>query len=121
MILLAMIARRLLAVVLAMAFVLLGFGHQQGQTASFDPQLAAYLQAGGVMDDLCSDTDSPDPMAAPCPVCTLAQTMALPAEPVGLPQAVQPVRFLPFAFSDQRLVSHDHVAPPARGPPAQLT
>ena len=112
---------RLIAALLALALVFLGFGHQHAPSAPSDPMLAAYLQAGGSLDDLCLDLkDAPGDRVQDCPVCTLAQAMAL------LPAAGQSGLSLRIARIEPPRAGHllagHHTprAPPARGPPVAL-
>ncbi|MGY6536543.1 MAG: hypothetical protein ACXIVG_14480 [Pararhodobacter sp.] len=73
------IQTRLTAALLALA--VLGFGHQHAPAVPSDPMLATYLQIGRSLDDLCMDLeDTPQGLALVCPVCTLAQSMALSPE-----------------------------------------
>lgn len=119
------VMNRLTAALLALALAILGFGHQQsGATpaiAPADPLLAAYLQTGGALDELCiQEQDGPQRMAQDCPVCTLAQAMALGcgAAGVGLAQRLAPFDPAPEGHLPAR--AHSLRAPPARGPPAPL-
>lgn len=112
---------RLTAALLALALAVLGFGHQHAPAMPSDPMLAAYLQMGGSLDDLCMDLeDAPQGMAQDCPVCTLAQGMALVPELVqsGLPLRI--ARIDPPRAGHLLANHHTPRAPPARGPPATL-
>ena len=120
MIMLRTFSNRLTAAFLALALMVLGFGHQHAPALPADPMLAAYIQMGGELDDLCVSQDGPQGMAEDCPVCTLAQIMALGAGAAGAGVALRvAVLDVPVAG---HLLAHAHSprAPPARGPPLFL-
>ena len=103
-----------LASVLSVALVLVGFGHRPAQA---EPQAVAYLLAGGDWADLCADGQAPHPAADTCAACILAKGMALSA-PLAAPRAL---------VAEQRMVwtvraagRHDLTIAatyPARAPP----
>ncbi len=112
---------RLTAALLALALAVLGFGHQHAPAASADPMLAGYVQMGGSLDDLCIEGgNAPQGMAQDCPVCTLAQGMALSPEAgqSGLSQRI--ARIDPPRAGHLLAGHHTPRAPPARGPPVAL-
>jgi hypothetical protein len=113
-------SNRLTAALLALALMVLGFGHQHAPALPVDPMLAAYIQMGGELEDLCVTQDGPQGMAEDCPVCTLAQIMALSA---GAPASSFALRIvtLDMPASGHLLArAHSPRAPPARGPPLFL-
>lgn len=112
---------RLTAALLALALAVLGFGHQHGPAAPTDPTLAAYLQMGGSLDDLCIEGgDAPHGMAQDCPVCTLASGMALSPE-VGQSGLSLRMARIDLPRAGHLLAGHHTPrAPPARGPPLAL-
>lgn len=82
--------------------------------------LAAYIQMGGELEDLCVSQDGPQGMAEECPVCTLAQIMALGADAPGAGVALC-IAMLDVPAAGHLLVrAHSPRAPPARGPPLFL-
>ena len=113
-------SNRLTAALLALALMVLGFGHQHAPALPADPMLAAYIQMGGALDDLCVTQDGPQRMAEDCPVCTVAQNMALGAEAPGSSIALRLATLDPTAAGHLLTRSHSPHAPPARGPPLFL-
>lgn len=110
---------RLLSALLALALVMVGFGHRPVQSAPADPALLAYLQAGGTLDALClAEGDAPGPMAQDCPVCTLAHAMALAPAPVAPATRACPEPLRLSVPGQAPAQAHMPRAPPARGPPA---
>lgn len=113
-------SNRLTAALLALALMVLGFGHQHAPALPADPMLVAYIQMGGELDDLCVTQDGPQGMAEECPVCTLAQIMALGADAHGTGVALR-VAALDLPAAGHLLArAHSPRAPPARGPPLFL-
>lgn len=115
------IQTRLTAALLALALAVLGFGHQHAPAAPADPMLVAYLQMGGSLDDLCIEGgDVPQAMAQDCPVCTLAQAMALSPEAGQSGLSLRIARIEPPRAGHLLASHHTPRAPPARGPPVAL-
>ena len=113
---------RLTAALLALALVVLGFGHQHAPAAPADPMLAAYLQSGGTLDELClPDGQAPHGMAQDCPVCTLAKAMALTPQPEQPATALAVSRAHPVCAGPLLALGHSPRAPPARAPPHHLS
>lgn len=111
-----------LAALLALALASLGAAHPGAPAGEQDRMIAAFVQAGGSLDDLClTDPDSTDHAAhSDCPLCTLATSLALAAPP-ALP--VVTLRATRLGRTDHRphlADSHAPRAPPARGPPIAL-
>lgn len=106
---------------MALALALLGFGHAHAPAAPSDPMLAAYLNMGGIVDEICIDgQDSPRDMAQDCPVCTLAKAMALAPE-TGRPGLALRIAGIGLPRAGHLLANHHTPrAPPARGPPVAL-
>lgn len=112
---------RLTAALLALALAVLGFGHRLAPAAPMDPMLAAYMQMGGSLDNLCIEgDDAPHGMAQDCPVCTLVHGMALlpEADQSGVSQRI--TRIEPSRAGHLLASHHTPRAPPARGPPVTL-
>lgn len=66
-----------IVVLLALALVLAGGSHRlQAQTD--DPALQAYLDAGGTLAELCSQSDPGAYPVSGCPLCVLAHFAVLP-------------------------------------------
>ena len=109
-----LIWRMVLASVLSVALVLVGFGHRPAQA---EPQAIAYLLAGGDWADLCAQGDIPHPAGDICSACVLAKGMAL-AAPALTPRAlvaVQPMVWTLQATARPELkIASAH---PARAPP----
>lgn len=115
------IQTRLTAALLALALALLGFGHQHAPAAPADPMLAAYLQMGGSLDDLCIEGgDVPQAMTQDCPICTLAQGMALSPEAGQSGLSLRIARIEPPRAGHLLVGHHTPRAPPARGSPVAL-
>jgi hypothetical protein len=111
---------RLIAALLALAVVVLGFGHQHAPAVPADPMLAAYLQTGGTLEDLCLDDDPSHAAAQDCPVCTLAKAMGLSPDIGAIAVTTLGTKMAQPRAGD--LFAHLHAprAPPARAPPAVL-
>ncbi|MDA0722329.1 MAG: hypothetical protein O2994_11710 [Proteobacteria bacterium] len=109
-----LIWRLVLASVLSVALVLVGFGHRPAQA---EPQAIAYLLAGGEWADLCAKGDIPHPAGDICSACILAKAMGLPA-PALTPRALvaaQPMVWTLRATARPELkIASAH---PARAPP----
>lgn len=113
-------SKRLTAALLALALMVLGFGHQHAPALPADPMLAAYIQMGGELDDLCITQDGPQGMAEDCSVCTLAQIMALGTDAPGAGVALR-IAMLGVPAAGHLLAhAHSPRGPPARGPPLFL-
>lgn len=108
---------------LALAIALLGFGHHHHEAPERDPDLVAYLELGGSLDDLCL-TEMAENGEAPtgwpahdCPACMLAGAITIPG--VGTTALV--VSYDVIAAHrpavPARVAQFDPRAPPARGPP----
>lgn len=115
------LANRLIVACLALALMVVGLGHQHATATPSDPMLAAYLEMGGSLDELCIEsTDAGRGMAQDCPVCTLAQSMALSPDAPELTACARITRVDPPRLSAPLAHGHTPRAPPARGPPAIL-
>ncbi|MGP9791217.1 hypothetical protein [Roseinatronobacter sp. NSM] len=113
-------SNRLTAALLALGLMVLGFGHQHAPALPADPMLAAYIQMGGELDDLCVTQDGPQGMAEDCPICTLAQIMAVSADALGSGVALR-ISTLDLPSAGHLLARlHSPRGPPARGPPLFL-
>ncbi|MES2435274.1 MAG: hypothetical protein V4586_15810 [Pseudomonadota bacterium] len=111
-------AQNVMALLLAVALVALGFGHRM---ALHDPvDLSAYAMPDGTLPELCHDGGTADHGAkdqAPCPACRIIAAVELP-QLITLP----PVELVPVTvvWPDLALAdasTHQPSAPPARGPP----
>lgn len=106
--------RVLVVGVLAMALLLVSFGHRPLQA---EPQATAYILAGGDLADLCADGDAPHLYGDSCMACLVAQTAHLPhsgtsADPAPSMQTAQWA--LRDIASPARTAFATH---PARAPP----
>lgn len=117
----AILRRRVVAALCALALMLTGFAHRPLATDPSPPapELAAYLAMGGSLADLClwaPDTDQ-ETVHADCPACTLVKGMALGPSCMAASRiaawssdvAPAPSSLLPACLGAR--------APPARGPP----
>lgn len=115
----ASLLTRLTVALTVLALVGLGGAHRHG--APGDPAVAAFLQAGGSLAELCltGDGDGPGPHGD-CPACTLAKTLAdTAAAPMPRPAG----RLAGTVHTPPRAgltPAHPPRAPPARGPPTAL-
>ena len=114
------LSNRLIAALLALGLLVLGFGHQHTPAMPADPMLAAYLQMGGALDELCVTQDGPQRMAEDCPVCTLAKIMSLGADAPATGIALRIVMLERPSTGNVLVDAHTPRAPPARGPPLFL-
>ncbi len=111
-----------MAVLCALALCLVGLAHRPasaGQRAT-EARIAAFLAAGGTLDDAClsGDADGQGAPHAECPACTLGKGMAMPAAlpgPSRSPAFSAAPAFCPAAPVLPRTGAR---APPATGPPA---
>jgi hypothetical protein len=109
-----LIWRLVLASVLSVALVLVGFGHRPAQA---EPQAIAYLLAGGEWADLCAKGDIPHPAGDICSACILAKGMGLPA-PALTPRALVAVQPMVWTLRATARPELRTAAPnPARAPP----
>lgn len=96
-----------------------GLGNKAATIARDDPRYLDYLKLAAASSDAVdpdSSTDDDNPMP-PCAFAGLA-TMALPHDPIPLPQMVA-VRDVPPALHHSLLRARHHAAtPPATGPPS---
>lgn len=110
---------RVIATLLALALVGLGFGYRHDASVPTDLLLAGYLQAGGSLDALCGSDDPPPQERGPdCPVCTVAKSVALGAETASTQLAERIVAADSPRAGHLVVNLHEPRAPPARGPPA---
>jgi hypothetical protein len=74
------IAHRAVFLFVLLAVTLLSVGHRHNAVAQpLDASTAAYLAAGGKLEDLCTiDGETEGNLGAHCPVCLLGQDFALP-------------------------------------------
>lgn len=116
------LGKRLAAAWIALALAVLGLGHNHAPVHPSDPVLAAYLQAGGSLEDLCLSEagGKADASYEHCPVCAIAKATTLPSSQALVVQiAVADALF--FAPAARHLAkAHVPRAPPARGPPSPL-
>jgi len=106
--------RVLVVGVLAMALLLVSFGHRPLQA---EPQATAYILAGGDWADLCADGDAPHLYGDSCMACLVAQTAHL-AEPYA---GFSPVTLAGTAHWNMRDIATPartaFATHPARAPP----
>ena len=114
--------RGLLALILGLALAGAGAAHRPVERPAQAAALAAFLQAGGTLADLCheaGDTGHGGGHATmECPACQLQKSGCLVAV-VTLPVALRFARSEALPFAEMRLAvpaSRDE-RPPARGPP----
>src|SRR6056297_2860840 len=111
--------RYLTVLALLVAFATAGLSHRAASQLP-DPDLVAYVQAGGVLSDICGDADGgAHPGASTCEACRLVGVAVLPewagiSGPAFTPREIgnRPVRRLAAA-----LVGFEF-SRTARGPPA---
>lgn len=118
--LLPLLRRAVLALVL-LALAGVGWAHDHRAAPRPDPALAAFLAAGGTLDDLChvaGGDHGPAVAAGECPACLLAKTL-VPSAPVALHLRLQRRagrRVLPAAR--RAVAAWPRHGPAARGPPS---
>ena len=110
---------RLTVALTVLALVGLGGAHRHAPPG--DPAVAAFLQTGGSLAELCltGDGDGPGPHGD-CPACTLGKTLAVAAT---LPMPRLAGRLAGTVHLKPRAgltPAHPPRAPPARGPPTAL-
>ncbi|MEO0370508.1 MAG: hypothetical protein AAF231_03540 [Pseudomonadota bacterium] len=67
------------SLVMVLALATLGFGHQiHAEHASLDPDVVAFLNAGGDLSDFCGEGTSGTDDLGDCPVCQLTLGFAVP-------------------------------------------
>ena len=114
-------SQTLMALLLAVALGVLGFGHRIAPHVPVD--LSAYAMPDGTLPELCHDGGAADHGAKdqpPCPACRIIAAVEMPPV-ITLP----PVQLVPVAvvWPDVALAdasAHPPRAPPARGPPTVL-
>lgn len=115
---------RLVVALVAAAVAVLGFGPiPAADEPPLDPLLAAYVQTGGSLDDLCRTGDPRDGDPAQgqhCPLCLPAPSFALAVPPVLALPSVRPVAVAAVPEMPHLTSGHAPRAPPARGPPVSL-
>ena len=107
------------AVILGLALAGVGAAHRPVERAAETAALAAFVAAGGNLDDLCHDAGGHGDHATPaCPACTLTHAVMLPAAAdVALPLPKLAQRgFWPAQVAAFRATC-PAPPPPARGPP----
>jgi len=115
----ASLLTRLTVALTVLALVGLGGAHRHAPPG--DPAVAAFLQTGGSLAELCltGDGDGPGPHGD-CPACTLGKTLAVAAT---LPMPRLAGRLAGTVHLQPRAgltPAHPPRAPPARGPPTAL-
>lgn len=116
------LSTRLAAALVALALAVLGLGHTQAPAPPQHPLVAAWLQSGGSLEDLClTDSGRSDHGQHPdCPVCALGKSMAL-ADSDLPPRADSRRAALHLPPGTAHLADAQAPrAPPARGPPVAL-
>lgn len=114
-----------LALILALVLTGTGAAHRPMERPGEAAALAAFLAAGGSLEDLCHEAGGaghgPAHALIECPACLLqkagllvAGIIAAPAAPMGRAEAVA------FAPVQTALPSRPVLFPPARGPPSFL-
>ncbi|WP_019955097.1 hypothetical protein [Yoonia vestfoldensis] len=109
-----LIGRVILASVLSVALMLVGFGHKPVQA---EPQAVAYLLAGGNWADLCADGDAPHGAGDICMACLVVQSVGLadPALYIQPAPSTQDAHWTRHATARRILASA--TPHPARAPP----
>jgi hypothetical protein len=112
---------RLISTLCALTLVFLGLESALMAMLRLDPALAAYVQAGGEIKDLCRSADerSGQVQHDTCPACTLAKALD-----VAAPQTIRASYFLNSthpAVRVQKLGLGPKLSgcPPARAPPVR--
>lgn len=96
-----------------------GFAHR-GVTAPFDPELAAYVAAGGALDDLCGHpAGSSDQGTQSCEACRLLNAIILPSlDPACTIRLGEPSRIRTPQGTENLISAKLDLIHAARGPPA---
>ncbi len=117
----ALLYRSKILVVLALLCALAGTGFAHRIAGpEHDPALAAYVQAGGSLADLCADDEAPQrDMANGCESCRLVGAAVLPAHETGAVTEMggRPVPDVPDDQDHGKSARLDQ-SRPARAPPA---
>ncbi|WP_333834637.1 hypothetical protein [Rubrimonas sp.] len=115
----ASLLRRLCVALIALALATAGVGHGHGPAPALPAALAAFLDAGGTVDDLCLEGADHVDVGGDCPWCQREEAVALAAALFSLsppPRAAEP---RPLAEAGTA-IGRGPRAPPARGPPTSL-
>lgn len=112
--------RAIVAAFAALSVLLLGYAHAP-RVQPVDPELAAYVQAGGSLADLClGGGDGPVQSKKGCPDCQLCKTVVLDSPlRIGMNLVLGKSTHRP-ARQDALRGSNETRGPPVRGPPAFL-
>lgn len=119
---LPVLMRGLLALFLGLALAGAGAAHRPVERPAEAAALAAFLQAGGTLADLCHEAGDAGHggghATMECPACHLQKSGCL-AEAVALPVALRFARSEALPFAEMRLAvpAMREERPPARGPP----
>lgn len=103
---------------LIIAFVTLGFAHKSIST-QLAPELAAYVAAGGSLDDLCGGDQLPGHAASvSCEACRIADSFAI-FQDCKLSASAEQVRVRTWRFVAKRLLETQDLDPArlTRAPP----
>ncbi|QYK40334.1 MAG: hypothetical protein KF887_12985 [Paracoccaceae bacterium] len=118
---LAQFLSRLLAVICTVAVVAVSMAHRplSATAVAPDPQLLAFLAAGGSVDDLChaDHSGTPGHATGDCPACTLSKSFAAPPAAPGLPALIRSARTVQAPVASLCAAGAIIGLPPARGPP----
>ena len=100
-----------------LSVLLLGPGHGS-RAQPLDPEMVAYLQAGGTLADLCINSgDDPSGMGKDCPDCNLCKTIVLDTfARMAILISVRSEKIAPLLERSPR-DGNDTRGPPVRGPP----
>ncbi|MEP3847257.1 MAG: hypothetical protein ABJM43_18090 [Paracoccaceae bacterium] len=99
-----------------LAVVVLGFVHARG-SAPLSPELAAYIEMGGALSDICGAND-PDALGGDdCPICRLSD--AALGEPLSTLIDTQAMSYRHKIVAPDGAIVPSALcrAPPVRGPP----
>ena len=112
--------QNIMALLLAVALVGLGFGHRMVLEDPVD--LSAYAMPDGTLPELCHDggEDHGAKDQPPCPLCRIIVALDMPATVTLPPVLLTPQLVVWPHRSVAERSAHQPRAPPARGPPATL-
>jgi len=104
-------------IALAIALTFVGFAHRAPSTG-MEPELAAYVAAGGQLSDICGTVDGEGaPASFKCEACRIVDTIVLSRTSHNVFRELVEIRT--FAFVAKRIAERNDLDPTrlTRGPP----